>query len=69
MVKQRYTEKKKESNLKWDKEHLRNGSFKMPIELYEQFEKYCTENGCSKNGLINLVKEKLERDGYINDEN
>ena len=38
---------------KWDKEHLKNGSYKMPIELYMQFEKYCAENDISKNAMIN----------------
>ena len=32
----RYTEKKKQSNKKWDEANLRNGSYKMPIELYEK---------------------------------
>lgn len=60
MAKQKYTEKKKASNLKWDKENLRNGSYKMPIKLYEQFEKYCIDNGVSKNGLINqTIAEKI----------
>ena len=62
----RYTEKKKLSNKKWDEANLRNGSYKMPIELYENFDNYCKSMNISKNKIINeLVREKLERDGYI----
>ena len=62
----RYTEKKKQSNKKWDEANLRNGSYKMPIELYENFDNYCKSMNISKNKIINeLVKEKLEKDGYI----
>ena len=62
----RYTEKKKQSNKKWDEANLRNGSYKMPIELYKNFDNYCKSMNISKNKIINeLVREKLERDGYI----
>ena len=62
----RYTEKKKLSNKKWDDANLRNGSYKMPIELYENFDNYCKSMNISKNKIINeLVREKLEKDGYI----
>ena len=62
----RYTEKKKQSNKKWDEANLRNGSYKMPIELYENFNNYCKSMNISKNKIINeLVREKLEKDGYI----
>ena len=38
----------------------------MPIELYENFDNYCKSMNISKNKIINeLVREKLERDGYI----
>ena len=59
----RYTEKKKQSNKKWDEANLRNGSYKMPIELYENFDNYCKSMNISKNKIINeLVREKLEKD-------
>ena len=62
----RYTEKKKLSNKKWDEANLRNGSYKMPIELYENFDNYCKSMNISKNKIINeLVRGKLERDGYL----
>lgn len=62
----RYTEKKKQSNKKWDEANLRNGSYKMPIELYNNFDNYCKSMNISKNKVINeLVREKLEKDGYI----
>ena len=62
----RYTEKKKQSNKKWDEANLRNGSYKMPIELYENFDNYCKSMNISKNKIINeLVREKLMRDGYL----
>lgn len=47
------SEAQKKANKKWDKEHLKNGSYKMPIELYMQFEKYCIDNDISKNAMIN----------------
>ena len=62
----KYTEKKKQSNKKWDEANLRNGSYKMPIELYENFDNYCKSMNISKNKIINeLVREKLEKDGYM----
>ena len=62
----KYTEKKKQSNKKWDEANLRNGSYKMPIELYENFDNYCKSMNISKNKIINeLVREKLEKDGYL----
>lgn len=47
------SEAQKRANKKWDSENLKNGSYKMPIELYNQFEKYCIDNGISKNAMIN----------------
>lgn len=62
----KYTEKKKLSNLKWDKENLRNGSYKMNIELYNIFDNYCKNMNISKNKIINdLIREKLVKDGYM----
>ena len=64
----RYTEKKKQSNLKWDKENLRNGSYKMPIELYNNFDNYCKSMNISKNKVINeCVTERMKRDGFLSD--
>ena len=64
----RYTEKKKQSNKKWDEANLRNGSYKMPIELYENFDNYCKSMNISKNKIINeLVREKLEKDGFLSE--
>lgn len=54
----KYTDKKRASNEKWDKENLRNGSYKMRIELFEAFEKYCIDNDISKNALISKAVEK-----------
>ena len=51
---------------KWDKEHLKTGSYKMNKELYTVFERYCTEKNISKNKLINeLIRQRLELDGYL----
>lgn len=55
MSKQKYTENKKASNLKWDQANLKRMSLAMPIELYTQFEKYCDNNKMSKNGMINKI--------------
>lgn len=59
----KYNDKKKASNKKWDDENIKRGSYIMSIALYDKFEKYCTENGISKNKLINdCIAEKI---GYI----
>ena len=51
---------------KWDKEHMRNGSYKMRIEVFETFEKYCKDKGLKKNYVINqAVIERMQKDGYI----
>lgn len=51
---------------KWDKEHLKTGSYKMSKELYAYFKRYCTDKKLSKNGLINeLIRQRLELDGYL----
>ena len=64
----KYTEKKKLSNLKWDKENLRNGSYKMPIELYNNFDNYCKSMNISKNKVINeCIAERMKRDGFLTD--
>lgn len=66
MGKQPYTESRKKANDKWDKEHLKTGSYKMNKELYTVFERYCTEKNISKNKLINeLIRQRLEFDGYL----
>jgi len=63
------SEAKKKSNLKWDEENLKRSSISMNKELYEQFDKYCKNIGKSKNGMINeLIVERLERDGYLTDQ-
>ena len=66
MGKQPYTEKRRASNKKWDDANLKTTTVRMRIELNKSFEKYCTDKNISKNGLIcELVKERLERDGYL----
>lgn len=62
----RYTEKKKQSNKKWDDANLRNGSYKMPIELYNNFDNYCKSMNISKNKVINeCITERMKRDGFL----
>lgn len=64
----RYTEKKKQSNKKWDDANLRNGSYKMPIELYENFDNYCKCMNISKNKVINeCITERMKRDGFLSE--
>lgn len=66
MGKQKYTEKKKASNKKWDDANLKRGAYAMSIELYDIFENYCKNKNISKNGLIcELVKEKLKSEGFL----
>ena len=62
------TAQKKQSNKKWDEANLRNGSYKMPIELYENFDNYCKSMNISKNKIFNeLVREKLERVAFLSE--
>lgn len=64
----RYTEKKKQSNKKWDDANLRNGSYKMPIELYNNFDNYCKSMNISKNKVINeCITERMKRDGFLSE--
>ena len=64
----KYTEKKKLSNQKWDKENLRNGSYKMPIELYNNFDNYCKSMNISKNKVINeCITDRMKRDGFLSE--
>lgn len=66
--KQKYTEKRKLTNKRWDDANLRTCTVRMRIELYEQFEKYCIDNEYSKNKLINeIIMERLKRDRYMPD--
>ena len=64
----KYTEKKKQSNKKWDEANLRNGSYKMPIELYENFDNYCKSMNISKNKVINeCITECMKREGFLSE--
>lgn len=62
----KYTDAKKKNNQKWDAENLKRGAYAMRKELYAQFEKYCNDNGLSKNGcIVGLIEKELEQAGYI----
>ena len=51
---------------KWDREHLKTGSYKMSKGLYADFDRYCIDKKLSKNGLINeLIRQRLKMDGYL----
>lgn len=47
------SEAKKRANAKWDQANIKNGSYKMAIELYASFEQFCKDNNLSKNKAIN----------------
>lgn len=47
------SEAKKRANAKWDQANLENGSYKMGIDLYINFEQFCKDNNLSKNKVIN----------------
>lgn len=36
-----------------DQANIKNGSYKMAIELYASFEQFCKDNNLSKNKVIN----------------
>lgn len=50
---QQYNEKKRLANKKWDDAHMKTGSYKMYIDMFAEFEKYCIDNNISKNAVIN----------------
>ena len=51
---------------KWDKKHMKNGSYKMRNEIFEVFEKYCNDKGLKKNYVINQsVIERMQKVGHI----
>lgn len=57
------SEAKKRANLKWDQANIKNGSYKMAIELYASFEQFCKDNNLSKNKVINEAV-KMYIDSY-----
>ena len=48
-----YTENKRKSNKKWDDANLKTCTVRMYKDMYAEFEKYCVNNGMSKNAMIN----------------
>lgn len=57
------SEAKKRANAKWDQTNLKNGSYKMGIDLYISFEQFCKDNNLSKNRVINEAV-KMYIDSY-----
>lgn len=57
------SEAKKRANAKWDQANIKNGSYKMAIELYTSFEQFCKDNNLSKNKVINEAV-KMYIDSY-----
>ena len=58
-----YTENKRKSNKKWDDANLKTCTVRMRLDMYAEFEKYCVENGMSKNAVI--IQSVAEKIGYI----
>lgn len=55
------SEAQKKASKKWDQENMKSGSFKMYIDLFNEFEQFCKDNNISKNKVINeAVKEYIE---------
>ena len=55
------SEARKKANKKWDQANMKSGSFKMYIDLFEEFEQFCKDNNISKNKVINeAVREYIE---------
>ena len=60
----KYTEKKKESNRKWDADNLDRISVALPKGRKEQLQLLAKKNGMSVNGYINsLIDIALEQNG------
>ena len=58
------SEKKKASNSRWDKDHLKRMSLAMRTDLYERMQQHITETGESANGFINrAIEEALKAKG------
>lgn len=47
------SEAQKKASKKWDQANVKNGSYKMAIDLYADFEQFCKNNNLSKNKVIN----------------
>ena len=55
------SEARKKANKKWDQANMKSGSFKMYIDLFNEFEQFCKDNNISKNKVINeAVREYME---------
>ena len=49
------SEKKRESNRKWDAENLKRLSLAVPVERYEKMKQKITETGETINGFLNRI--------------
>lgn len=55
------SEAQKKASKKWDQANMKSGSFKMYLDLFDEFEQFCKDNNISKNKVINeAVKEYIE---------
>lgn len=61
--KQRYTEKRKQSNLRWDREHIDRMSLVAPRGFHDEVQAAASKNGQSMNSyIIEAVRERMERE-------
>lgn len=59
------SDKKRASNLKYDKTHLFRTSIAFQNDLNDVLQKCLEEKHCTRNSyIVDAIREKLERDGY-----
>lgn len=59
----KYTEKKRESNARWDAANLKRMSLAVKIDIYDRMKSRIDETGESMNGFITAaILEKLDKD-------
>ena len=61
------SEKKKQSNRKWDKDNMRSVSCRLRTEDAEQFKEYCAEIGTTPAQFLKQYILKTLKDYYDND--
>lgn len=65
-----YNEKQRQYNNKYDAENMKAYTVKYSNKMYTKVEHAMSDSGMNRNAwTVQAIREKLERDGYINDEN
>lgn len=64
------TDAQRRAIAKYDAENMTRYTVKYSNKIYTKVEKAMNDSGMNRNAwTVQAIREKLERDGYINDEN